>query len=197
MQATGSSIVTHNGPILPIFIDPRAARYAGPACLPLHVLAQRPIDACLIAFIGCRVALEPGDDIGVEAKCQLLLDGPIEEAALGVGPIEEFRRVRRIDGAIGRAASDFSSASCSRVNRLEVPSHRLSFRGGGLPGADDAADRLACFGFGFRPSVNHQQQHRPNKSMVCQRSPSGCRSALMHGAGRQTPAPRCQTTSRA
>src|SRR5882757_1875707 len=36
-----------------------------PACLPLHVLAQRPIDARLIALTGCRVALEPGDDIGV------------------------------------------------------------------------------------------------------------------------------------
>ena len=35
--------------------------------------------------------------------------------------------------------------------------------GGGLPRADNAADRLACFRFSFRPSVNHQQQHRPNK----------------------------------
>src|SRR5438132_683252 len=71
------------------------------ACLALHVLAQRPIDACLIAFIGFRVALEPGDDVGVEAKCQLLLDGSIEQPTFRAGPIEEFRRVRRVNGAIG------------------------------------------------------------------------------------------------
>src|SRR5882757_1904605 len=64
----------------------------------------------------------------------------------------------------GSAASNFSSADCSRVNRLEV-SFFIGFPlvGGGLPRADNAADRLACFRFSFRPSVNHQQQHRPNK----------------------------------
>src|SRR5216683_1397815 len=63
------------------------------ACLTLHVLAQRPIDTCLIAFIGFRVALEPGDDIGVEAKRQLLLDRSIEQPALRAGPVEYLRRV--------------------------------------------------------------------------------------------------------
>jgi len=61
-----------------------------PACLPLHVLTQRPIDACLIALVGCRVALEPGDHIGIEAKRQLLFDGSIEEPTLGSGPVEEL-----------------------------------------------------------------------------------------------------------
>ena len=63
------------------------------ACLPLHVLTQRPIDACLISLIGRRVAFEPGYDIGIEAKGQLLFDGSIEEAASGAGPVEKLRHV--------------------------------------------------------------------------------------------------------
>jgi hypothetical protein len=41
-------------------------------------------------LIGGRVALEPGHDVGIESEGQLLLDRPIEEAALGVGPVEEL-----------------------------------------------------------------------------------------------------------
>src|SRR4051812_45576834 len=98
------------------------------ARLTLHVLAQRPIDACLIAFIGLRVALEPGDDIGVEAKCQLLLDGSIEQPALRAGPIEEFRSARRIDGAIGqrRQQPQFRRLlACQPLGSFLL--HRLSF----------------------------------------------------------------------
>src|SRR5712691_11168925 len=80
----------------------------------------------------------------------------------------------------GSAPSDFSSASCSRVNRLEVSFFiGFPFVGGGLPRADDAADRLAFFGFGLRPGVNHQQQHRPDKSdSVPAISLSGCESGF-------------------
>jgi hypothetical protein len=39
------------------------------SCLSLHVLAQCSIDTRLIALIGGRVVLEPGDHIGVDAKC--------------------------------------------------------------------------------------------------------------------------------
>jgi hypothetical protein len=116
------------------------------ACLTLHVLAQRPIDACLIAFIGFRVALEPGDDIGVEAKCQLLLDGPIEQPTLGAGPVEQFRRVRGVNGAIGQRPQRLQFRQL--LTRLEVSFFiGFPFVGGGLSRADDAADRLACFGF--------------------------------------------------
>src|SRR4051794_40767586 len=73
-----------------------------PACLPLNVFAQCSIDPCLITFIGFRVALEPGDDIGVQAECQLLLDRSIEQPTRGAGPVENLRRVRRIDDAIGQ-----------------------------------------------------------------------------------------------
>jgi ABC transporter substrate binding protein len=38
-----------------------------PSCLPRYVLAQRPIDPCLVAFTGRSVPLEPGDNVGVEA----------------------------------------------------------------------------------------------------------------------------------
>src|SRR4051812_46203898 len=51
--------------------------------LPLYILAQRSIDACLVALADLRLLLEPGDDIGVEAQRQLLLDGPVEEATFG------------------------------------------------------------------------------------------------------------------
>ena len=40
------------------------------------------------------MALEPGHDIGINAKSQLLLDGSIEEAALDAGLTEEFGRGR-------------------------------------------------------------------------------------------------------
>jgi hypothetical protein len=61
----------------------RRAALSGPMglpplfCLPLYVFAERAIDAGLIAFLGLRVGLEPGDDVGIDAKRQLLLDGPI------------------------------------------------------------------------------------------------------------------------
>src|SRR5262245_56680323 len=61
---------------------------------------QCPIDACLIALTCRRVALEPGHDVGIQPKGQLLLDRPIEEAALGAGPIEKLRRVGCIDDII-------------------------------------------------------------------------------------------------
>jgi len=65
----------------------------------------------------------------------------------------------------GSAASDFSSANCSRVNRLEVSFFiGFPFVGGGLPGDDDAADRLAFFGIRLPAKCESQQQHRANKS---------------------------------
>jgi len=101
-----------------------------PACLPLHVLAQRPINACLVALTGFRVAFEPGDDIGVEPKCQLLFDGSIEDPTLGAGPVEEFRRVRRINSAIGQRSQRLQFRQLlTRQPLRSFPLHRLSFRG--------------------------------------------------------------------
>jgi hypothetical protein len=53
------------------------------------------------------MAFEPSKDIGVEPKRQLLLDGSIEKATLGAGPIEELRRIRCIDGIIGARRERF------------------------------------------------------------------------------------------
>src|SRR5207302_5127335 len=64
----------------------------------------------------------------------------------------------------GSVASDFSSARCPGVSRLEVPFFIDSpFSRGGFAGADDATDVLAfvCF---FRPGMNNQQQQRPDES---------------------------------
>ena len=60
-----------------------------------------------------RHVVREGHDIGIEPTGQLLLDRPIEEAALGAGLVEEFGRIRGIDIVIAEVASDFSSARCS------------------------------------------------------------------------------------
>jgi hypothetical protein len=59
-----------HGPAADIKPDGTAAAFF---FLPQHVRAERAIDACLIAFIGLRVRPEPGDDIGIEPKRQLLI----------------------------------------------------------------------------------------------------------------------------
>jgi hypothetical protein len=127
----------------------------------LDVLAQHAIDARLVPLIGSRLALEPGRDIGIEPEGQLLLDGPIEEAAP-----DESRSSRACEVSISssrRVVRDFNSARCSRVSRLEAAFFIcLPFACGRLAGADDAADRLALVGL-FRPSMNHKQQRRPDK----------------------------------
>ena len=83
--------------------------------LPLNVLAQ------LRLIIRFRVGLEPGDDVGVEVKRELLLDGPIRQAAFGVGPVENLRRVRRVDGLVGHGCRRLQLLA-ARVNGWKFPS---------------------------------------------------------------------------
>ena len=66
----------------------------------LHVFTQCPINVRLIALRGCGVVPEPRDHVGVEAKRELLFQGPIEEATFGARPVAEFGRIRRIDLAV-------------------------------------------------------------------------------------------------
>jgi hypothetical protein len=121
------------------------------------------------------VTLEPGDHIGVQAERQLLLDGPIEQATLGAGPVEKLRRVRRVDGAIGQAASDFSSASCSRVNRLEAPFFiGFPFVRGGLAGTDDAEIGIAWKAIGWFATADRDRGLPPHGCLT--RAASGARS---------------------
>jgi hypothetical protein len=133
--------------------------------LPQHVRAERAIDACLIAFIGLRVRPEPGDDLGIEPKRQLLLDGPIEQAAFGVGPVENLRRVRCIDGFVRQGRERFQLLPLHARQRFRSSLLHRAFLiySGRFPATDDAADRLVAQGFGFRPSMNHEQQYRPDK----------------------------------
>ena len=51
---------------------------ATPLRLPFYVVAQDPVDACLITLIGPSVLPEPCDDVGIETERQLLLDWPVE-----------------------------------------------------------------------------------------------------------------------
>jgi len=62
------------------------------------------------------------------------------------------------------AASDFNSARCLGVNRLEAPFFiGFPFISGSLPSADDTADWLGFFRF-VGPSMNNQQYDRPHES---------------------------------
>ena len=64
---------------------------------PLNVLPQGKVDFGLVPTPARRVSLEPGHHVRVEAQRDLLLDGAIEEATLGVRPIHGFRDIARID----------------------------------------------------------------------------------------------------
>ena len=48
----------------------------------LHIFTQSAIDTCLIALAIGRMALEPGDHVGINPQRELLLDGPKKQAAL-------------------------------------------------------------------------------------------------------------------
>ncbi len=64
----------------------------------------------LIALAAC---LEPGQDVGVETRCDLVFDRPIEMPARHLGELG-LRELRRVAGSIassGRLARRFSSAS--------------------------------------------------------------------------------------
>jgi hypothetical protein len=59
----------------------------------LNLLAQRSVDARLMPLVGRRVALEPSHDICIEPQGKLLLDRPIEQAALDTGQVNELGRI--------------------------------------------------------------------------------------------------------
>ena len=48
-----------------------------------------------------NIQTSEGYNVRVDAKGQLLLDRPIEEAAFRAGPVEQIGRVRRLNGIIG------------------------------------------------------------------------------------------------
>jgi len=62
-----------------------------------NIFTQGAIDARLIAFAVRRMALEPGDHVGVGPQRELLLDGPKKHAAPRTAPTADFRHVPRID----------------------------------------------------------------------------------------------------
>ena len=53
------------------------------------MLAEGSVDVRLISTTATSLSLEPGDDVRVQSERDLLLDRPIEDPALGVGPVEE------------------------------------------------------------------------------------------------------------
>ena len=67
-----------------------------------HGVAEEGVGAGLVAL---ALAAKPGDDVGVEAEGELLLDGAIEGIAGSVPPklVGERWDVRKIDRAVGLA----------------------------------------------------------------------------------------------
>ena len=74
-----------------------------------HGVAEEGVGAGVVAF---ALAAKPGDDVGVEAEGQLLLDGAIEGVADSVAPklVGERRDVRKIDRAV-RLVSEFDETA--------------------------------------------------------------------------------------
>ena len=64
---------------------------------PLDVLAERSIDVRLVSPAVTSTGLEPGDDVRVDPQRNLLLYGPVEDPAPGVGPVENLRGAGRVD----------------------------------------------------------------------------------------------------
>jgi len=65
----------------------------------LHGLAEEGIDAGLVAGAG---ALEPGEDVGVDANGDGAFDGAVELADFGVGPVGKFGGIGKVDLVVGK-----------------------------------------------------------------------------------------------
>ena len=64
---------------------------------PLDVLTERPVDVRLVAAAVTSVGLEPGYDVRVEPDRNLPLHRSVEYLAPGIGPVENLRRIGRVD----------------------------------------------------------------------------------------------------
>ena len=71
----------------------------------MDVIAECPIDVCLVSATVTGMGLEPGDDVCVEPQRDLLFNGPVEDAAPGVRPVEDLRSVARVDLIVGQASN--------------------------------------------------------------------------------------------
>ena len=70
----------------------------------MHGLAEEGVDAGLVAGAG---ALDPGEDVGVEADGDGAFDGPVEFADDGLAPIRYFGDVGGIDVLVTEAEKSF------------------------------------------------------------------------------------------
>ena len=68
----------------------------------LDVLAEGAIDVRLVST-SAGLGLEPCNDVCVDSQRNLLLHRPIEDSAPGVGPVDNFRGVGRVDLVVGQS----------------------------------------------------------------------------------------------
>jgi hypothetical protein len=87
-----------------------------------HSMSQKPIG---FGLISATVGFEPCDDVGIQAHRHGLLRWPIELADFGAAPINDRRRIRKINVLVSFCDDD---SEVSLLLLCELP-HRLSFRG--------------------------------------------------------------------
>jgi len=164
-----------------------------------HVLAQRAIDARLITSAVLNAVLEPSDHVGIKAKSQLLLDWPIEQTAFGARPVKKLRRVRSVDGIVGKRSKRLQLGGLPGGELLRSRLlHMLSFRARLLSGADDPAGRPPRRRIG--PPARYELPAAPPIQPVRAYTSDPRRDAdpaSMREADRRKRTQPCRTTSRA
>ncbi len=91
----------------------------------VHSLAEEGVDAGLVAGAG---ALEPGEDVGIEADGDGAFDGAVEFADDGLAPIGDFGDVGSVDVLIAEAKKSLELW----IKGFGAPVRRLLFHGGWL-----------------------------------------------------------------
>ena len=93
----------------------------------MHGFAEEGVDAGLVAGAG---ALEPGQDVGVEAEGDGAFDGTVELSDDSLAPVRYFGYIGRINVLVAETEKGFEL----RVNAFGARIHRFLFPGAWLSG---------------------------------------------------------------
>lgn len=91
----------------------------------VHGLAKEDVDAGLVAGAG---ALEPSEDVGVEADRDGAFDGAIEFADDGLAPVRDFGDVGSVDVLVAETDESFELG----IRSFGASVHRFPFHGAWL-----------------------------------------------------------------
>ena len=93
----------------------------------MHGLAEEGVDAGLVAGAG---ALEPGQDVGVEAEGDGALDGSVKFSDDSLAPVRYFGDIGRINVLVAKTEKSFEP----RIKAFGARIHRFLFPGAWLSG---------------------------------------------------------------